>query len=265
MIDLLARQHQLTIEQFLQLPPLPKEISYTAVVGDSSVAKMRLILLAYRLYGFNAFKVKLSGNAARDQARLATLPINTELRLDANNYWKQADTCIDHCNNLPRKMWAVEEPVQAFDYNTMAKIASATSVKIVLDESMYAIKHIKPIPEPHNNFVTNIRVSKCGGILRSIELANRCIAAGMDVILGAHVGETSILTRASLIVGQGLKKPPLAREGAYGKILLKRDIATPDIKFGRRGILRPHRNHFVNQPGLGLDIDSDAVAWNHES
>ena len=81
----------------------------------------------------------------------------------------------------------------------------------------------------------------------------------MDVILGAHVGETSLLTRAALTVGQALKKPAIAREGAFGKILVTKDISDPSLRFGARGIVDAKRWNFADRPGLGLSVDPKEI------
>jgi len=261
LIDLFAKRAQVSAEQLLQIPGLLDNIPFTAVIGDCSVRKMRLITTAYRLYGFRDFKVKLSGDLAKDQDRLSTIPTECRIRVDANNLWPEPELCIDYCSRLHRPIWAIEEPVKAFDYRAMIQIAIALNTKIILDESLYTNSHYSQLLNNPACFVANIRVSKCGGILRSIALANRCIQNNCAVILGAHVGETSLLTRAALVVGQGLQKPPLAREGAYGKILLKRDIASDDIKFSRGGILRPADYQLASKPGLGLLVNSDDIKW----
>jgi len=261
-IDLLAKRKQVSVEELLNIPTLSDTIPFTAVIGDCSIGKMRLITTAYRLYGFKDFKVKLSGNLSKDQARLSAIPTDCRIRVDANNLWPEPQLCIDYCRQLHCAIWAIEEPVNAFDYSAMTKIANALDTKIIVDESLYTKRHLSQLLNNPERFIANIRVSKCGGILRSIALANLCIQGNCDVILGAHVGETSLLTRAALVVGQGLPKPPLAREGAYGKILLKRDISSEDIKFSRGGLVRPDGYQLASKPGLGLHVNPDDIRWN---
>jgi len=261
MIDLLAKQEQVSAEQLLNIPDLTDNLPFTAVIGDCSVRKMHLITTVYRLYGFKEYKVKLSGDIAKDQKRFSAIPSTSRIRVDANNLWRKPKACIDYCKQLNCSIWAIEEPVKAFDYTGMTTIASALDTKIIVDESLYTQSHHLPLQNNPEQFIANIRVSKCGGILRAIALANKCIQSNCDVILGAHVGETSLLTRAALVVGQGLQAPSIAREGAFGKILLKRDIAVDDLKFGRGGILRPASYQLASKTGLGLQIKSNDISW----
>lgn len=262
LLDLFARRQAQSLESFLALPECDQAVAYTAVMGSGSVTRARLASWAYRLVGFKDFKVKVSGNAELDAACLATIPAHASVRVDANNLWLNAAECIDHGRKAGCDIWALEEPVQPGDIDAMVEIATALDCRIVLDESLYNLAHLRRLPEHHRHrFIANVRVSKCGGILRSIDLANRCLAAGCDVILGAHVGETSVLTRAALTVAQGLTRPPLAREGGYGTILLSRDIARESLRFGRGGILVPSRQSAFKRHGLGVEVEVDRVDW----
>lgn len=255
LLDLMARQRHVSIENFLGVPEFTQPIEYTAVIGDSSPLKMKLIIAAYQLYGFKSFKLKLSGNLERDNKRLATLPRGASIRLDANNHWHSANDCINHMAKLNRSAWAIEEPTEAFSYDAMKEISASLGISVILDESLYTQDHLDTALNSTFPYIANIRISKCGGILRSIELANRCVDQGIEVILGAHVGETSLLTRGAIAVGQGMKQQPIAREGAYGKILLKSDISRNSLIFGKNGLINNHKSLARNAHGLGLLFD----------
>lgn len=261
LLDCLSQQHAMRIEQFLNLPALSGNYPYTAVVGDSSLLKTRLTLLAYRTYGFKNFKIKLSGNLEHDRQRLSHIPKQFKVRIDANNLWQSSNETVDYINALSHPIWAIEEPVAALDYESLAKIITALNVPVILDESLYSQEHLTLASKHLTNAIVNIRVSKCGGILRSVDLANQCIAAGFPVILGAQVGETSLLTRAALAVGCGLKQPPIAREGAYGTILLKHDVCQPSLRFGRLGVLRSAGNKIFERDGFGLVMQTEDMQW----
>ncbi|MEM7258900.1 MAG: enolase C-terminal domain-like protein [Pseudomonadota bacterium] len=260
-IDLLAKQQQTTAEQLLGFNLMAEPARYTAVVGNSSVLTTRLITWAYRVYGLQDFKIKLSGQLQHDRRRLAVLPHNARYRVDANNLWTTDTEVIDYFLSLNTTPWAIEEPVAASDYQSLASVSAQLKTPVILDESLYT-KYQLGQAVGHLPFaIANIRVSKCGGILRSVRLANRCLKAGYDVILGAQVGETSLLTRAALIVANGMTRPPIAREGAYGTILLKTDICQNSLKFKRSGLLSPDACYTEQQSGLGIDVMRETVKW----
>jgi len=60
---------------------------------------------------------------------------------------------------------------------------------------------------------------------------------GWPIIVGCHVGETSLLTRAALVVTAAAGESLVAHEGAYGDYLVEREPAQPMLKFGHGGLL----------------------------
>ena len=151
---------------------------------------------------------------------------------------------------------AIEEPLQVGDYDGCRRISQALEVPIILDESFLRIEqfhHLQPDPQ---TWILNIRVSKMGGILRSLAIAKQAKAMGFPIIIGAQVGETSILTRAALTVANQYRDILLAQEGAFGTYLLEHDITDIPLMFGKGG--RLDAQSISGQPGLGLTFKNDA-------
>ena len=76
-----------------------------------------------------------------------------------------------------------------------------------------------------------------GGILRSVEIAKLCRTEGLKFIIGAQVGETSLLTRSALLLANNYRNCVLSQEGAFGTYLLRHDITANPIMFGLGGIV----------------------------
>ena len=110
-------------------------------------------------------------------------------------------------------------------------------VRIVLDESLLRASQLDGLDSPER-WIANVRVSKMGGIVRSLEVVEKAAKLGMGVIVGAQVGETSILTRAALGVMQAARPVLVASEGAFGTHLLRDDLTVPCLMFGDGGVLR---------------------------
>ena len=75
---------------------------------------------------------------------------------------------------------------------------------------------------------------------------------GIGVIVGAQVGETSLLTRAALTVARAAGDQLVAQEGAFGTLLLQHDICDPPLMFGAGGVLNPSAFPYLTGAGLGL-------------
>jgi len=261
LIDLFARRAGQPAELLLGLPPLSGTVNYSGIIGDGSPRKTALYSMVYRALGLGDFKVKLGRDPAIDRRRFAALPARARIRVDANNLFHDPSECMRHIRAIKSAVWAVEEPLAVGDFENMREVASELGCRIILDESLTRIEQLESIESDPATWILNLRVSKCGGIIRTKALVRAAEALGVGVIIGAHVGETSLLTRAALCAGQALAKPPLAREGAFGDVLLASDLTEPSIKFGRRGALSLGEKIYGCSPGLGLKVRSDSVRW----
>lgn len=135
-----------------------------------------------------------------------------------------------------RYAWAVEEPVQPRDWAGMVRLARAKGLAIVLDESLTLLRDLDATPAGAE-FVLNLRVSKLGGLKRTLRMLSIAKDRGLRVIIGAQVGETSILARAGIAAAAAAGASLAAYEGGYGTWLLKRNAVTPSLNFGHGGRL----------------------------
>jgi len=121
-------------------------------------------------------------------------------------------------------------------------------------ESIFGQLALEQHPIP--TWIVNLRVSKMGGLLRSLRLLRSIRERGVGLIVGAHVGETSILTRAALTVANCARDILVAQEGAFGTHLLNIDVADPPLMFGVGGVIDIDKLGTAGISGLGLDIRS---------
>ena len=251
-LDLFGRASGQPLEELVELPRLHGPFRYSGVLGDAPYPAYRWQLHRYRRRGFSDFKVKLSGNPARDRRKMRALAgPSCSVRLDANNLWASADDCIGHLAGLPGQPFAIEEPLGAGDLEGFRAVGEALSMRVILDESLARVEQLEALPDPER-WIVNLRVSKMGGILRSIDLAKRAASLGIATIVGCQVGETSILARAALPVMRSVGSNLVAAEGAFGTWLLQRDLTTPSLTFGDAGQLEVL--DVSRQPGLGLTV-----------
>ena len=255
-LDLLAQQRDQTIEAFLSLPPIAGRFRYSAVLGDSETEAFRRTAEQYRRMGFTDFKIKLSGDMDRDRAKMAVLRgwdgKAASIRVDANNLWERADDAIRFLRDLDYRFFAVEEPIRPHQYGELARIAAALDCPIILDESFVRIGQLSLLGGMPARWLINLRVSKMGGLLRSLQVVEGLRAAGIGLIVGAQVGETSLLTRAALTVAHAGRDGLVAQEGAFGTFLLTKDVCDPPLMFGAGGVLDVSSHSFPDRSGLGV-------------
>ncbi len=255
LLDLFAKQKGCSIEKLLNRNELSGEFQYTAVIGDGSVKYFGEIVEQHLQLGFHDFKIKVSGNAVIDYEKIVVLkslcPTCT-LRLDANNVWENHVDVVRYINGLPCEIKGLEEPLQDKNIDSLIALSKEISTPIILDESFKSFGDLEKTVKHKEAFIVNLRVSKMGGILNSLRIADFCLQEEMSVIVGAQVGETSILTRAALCVASALKPKYVGLEGAYGTFLLEKDIVEKPLMFGEGGILKP--DQFLDREVNGLQL-----------
>lgn len=278
LLDLFAKEKGQSVEELLGLAKPMRTHTYTAVLGDSSKAKFKHLLQRYLGLGFQDFKVKANGNFFEDQSKLAMLHqicqqnqlANYRVRLDANNLWKgQKELAINYLTALKSMLFAVEEPIAPKKYIALEEIGEVLALPIILDESLCNMQDLERIKQTKGKFIANLKVSKVGGIIRSIELIKALQKSGLPIIIGAHVGETSILTRAGMCGAQAASESLVAQEGGFGTLLLEKDQVKPSLTIGKQGKINlyqhcmlPSSNGAINVPigqwnqGWGLRLNS---------
>ncbi len=256
LLDLIGKAKQLPVEDLVDTPRLNGAFRYSAILGNAPYFAFRWQLYRYWSSGFRDFKIKVSGDLRRDRRKLRAFKRKTDpavrLRLDANNLWSSADACLRHLEALDHEVFAIEEPLRQSDLEGFRAVGETSGTRIILDESLARPDQVATLG--NGPWLINLRVSKMGGIIRSLDVAQRAGERGIGIIVGAQVGETSILTRAALTVMNAQRANLVAGEGAFGTYLLKRDLTAPSLMFGKAGVLDTARASDASAPGLGLTV-----------
>jgi len=199
----------------------------------------------------------LSGQADRDREKLAVFATwaggAPRVRADANNLWRNADEGIAGVRAIGYPFFAIEEPIGKDQLGELSRISVALRCPVILDESCARREQVTRLAEPASQWLINVRVSKMGGLFRALQAIDAARARGIGIIVGAQVGETSVLTRAGLTAARAAGDALVAQEGAFGTFLLERDVCDPPLMFGAGGVLDTSAYPMLTRPGLGLD------------
>lgn len=259
LIDLFSKQSAKTAEAWLGLPVTQGTFQYSAVLGEADLTTFAATFKRYREIGIRDFKLKLSGKLEHDQGKIGLIndagPAVTRLRLDANNLWDSLDAAQGYLTRLDAHAFALEEPLSTRLRGELPALARSLDMAIILDESLCSIEELADYAAG-TRWIPNVRVSKMGGILRTLAIVDAARARGMSLIIGAQVGETSLLTRAALTIARAAGASLIAQEGAFGTHLLEQDVCTPSLMFGAQGLLQ----FDSTAPGWGV-ICSPGLAW----
>jgi L-Ala-D/L-Glu epimerase len=248
LLDLFARRAGMAVEDFVGSPKLATSLRVTAVYGSASPLAFNLQRWRFGRAAMGEAKLKLTGDPRRDGRRARRLARHGRVRLDANNLWRDARAAIAGLRPTLPYAWAVEEPVAPRDWTAMLAVARETGLALVLDESFTSHADLSAAPDGPS-WLANMRISKLGGVLRTLDAIELTRRRGFGVIVGAQVGETSILARAGLLAAAAAGDALRGFEGAYGTHLLAFDVVRPSVTFDRRGWVAPA---LALSPGWGL-------------
>lgn len=243
LLDLLARREGTSVEDALGVPATRSTFAYTAVLFELPGPMFQMLAYKHAEYGFRDWKVRASGELEVDTERLETLASMdpASIRLDANNRWAgDVDAAMAHVSALQRvaPLRALEEPLAPRDYAGLSRLSSALELPVVLDESACRPEDLHSLEGLPGAWIVNIKVSKAGGLLRAMAMAEAAQAHGLQVVLGAQVGESSLLTRVAMALARSIPESTLlGQEGAYGRLLVPGDSVAPEIRFGKGGVV----------------------------
>ncbi|MCH8063578.1 MAG: enolase, partial [Chloroflexi bacterium] len=253
LLDWAFRRAGLPLSEWLA--PMRQEVVYSGVIEAADPEAAAELARRYASAGFAAIKVKVG--VGDDERRLAAVREavgqDIALRVDANGVWS-ADEAVRALARLRGSaIEAVEQPVPAADLAGMCRVREESGLAVVADESLITVEDARRLVDKRACDVFNVRVSKCGGLLASVEIAEVAAAAGLDVQVGAQVGETSLLSAAGRHLAAWL---PSVRyvEGSFGTHLLREDVTAHPVIFGQGG-----RADLLTGDGLGVDVDDDSV------
>ena len=203
LIDALGKQLIMSAGQLLG-PKIREHIPYAVSVPFLTLEEIEALYPVFAPFKIGFIKVLLGNDDTYnlEKVKLIRSLLGDEVVLQAeiNGYWTfdQAVTTLKRIE--PYHISAIEQPFSAKDENMvqLAQLKKQTGLAIILDESVCTLSDARRFLEADAVDMINIKIAKCGGLLLSKQIAE--LAAAYDKIchLGAHVGETAILTNAGL-------------------------------------------------------------------
>jgi L-alanine-DL-glutamate epimerase-like enolase superfamily enzyme len=229
--------------------PLP----VSGVISLGRSAKLMAYLSWAKALRFSEVKIKVSGEVRKDIKRVGvirrTLGSDVAIRIDANMAYS-FEEALEFLRGVRRyEVVSIEDPVKDQDLDRLPELKALTNAEIILDEPVCTLAEVQKFLDKSYFDTINIRLSKCGGFIKSLEIADFLWEKGKGIQLGCQVGETSILTSA----GYHFMKHfgcLTHYEGGYEGILLSRRITEEKFSIRRGGYLENN----IKSNGLGVTI-----------
>ncbi|HEY0385562.1 MAG TPA: enolase C-terminal domain-like protein, partial [Pyrinomonadaceae bacterium] len=253
LIDCLLKQQRLSLAQLL--PPARSVVTYSGVITGGTVEKAVQHTNYFKLLGLRQLKIKIGGAQTLERVRAVRAAAGpaVSLRLDANGAYDvpQAVRVLSALASLD--IAAVEQPLERGPVVNLAAVKNQSTIPLMVDESLVTMRDAEALIEASACDYFNLRLSKCGGITRTLKLARVAERAGLKTQLGSHVGETAILSAAGRHVAAHLGNLSFV-EGSYGNLLLAEDVSRDRLGFGHGGRAPTLRGH-----GLGLKVREEIL------
>ena len=236
-----------------------ERVQYSGVIGNPKGWKSHIYPLVYRLAGFKQVKLKVgipgTDDVKRTRRARKWLGKSIDLRVDANEAWTPAEAGGRIRALEPLGITSVEQPVRHEDIASLAEVRKQVKTPIMLDESLCGeVDAEKAVREGWCDLF-NLRLSKCGGFIPSLRLAQLAKRHALGYQLGCQVGETAVLSAAGRHFATSVKGIRYL-EGSYDRHLVRESLAVEDITFGKGGWAP-----MLVGSGLGITIDPGRVEW----
>ena len=209
--EYLGAKEKLNIQTDITISLNPKE----KMLHDAQIAFKK---------GLSILKVKLGSDihhAIEVTKELAkTLP-EAKLLIDANQAWSLEESLL-YVNAIKDvKLELIEQPVLAKDLLALKTITNTTHIPILADEAAFTLEDVKEIIATKSADMINIKLMKCGGLTKAVEILKYCRGKNVKCMLGSMLeGPVSINAAEQLAMAYNdvikyvdLDSPLLYKEG----------------------------------------------------
>jgi L-alanine-DL-glutamate epimerase-like enolase superfamily enzyme len=235
LLDLHCGDRGIDVFALIGREPRRAQIRYGAVLPMMPAEAARRILGRIRAQGVTSVRIKLGKDPDYNRMILSLarekLGREASLRADVNMAWSLAtmarhlELCFEHGVRL------IEDPAPEPE---MRAASRDPRFVFVADETFVTDEDFERIASEQVYGMLNIRLSKNGGVLRSLALARRAAERGLAYSLGCHVGETGILSSLGRTAA-ALMEAPVDVDGSYDSQLLADNITTVNFDIGAGG------------------------------
>ncbi len=200
-------------------------------------------------------RIKLAHDTGYNRTVLAAarriLGSDYDIRVDANAAWSVEETLEQLRVLKDFGISLVEEPLgkKREGMQRLAGAPESDGICYVADESAVTFQDLDQIAADGTFGMINIRLSKHGGLLRSLRMAEIAVKYGLEYQLGCHVGETGILSALGHVAAT-LMGVPVYVDGSYDRHLLAENIITEEYTLGYGGVASIRRDQ-----GPGYIVD----------
>lgn len=253
LIDCLLKNQKKSLNYIL--PAKSPTVAYSVVFSSENLKSTIELAKQAKHKGIKHIKIKVGKD--NDMECIANvrdiMGESVSIRLDANCAFT-VNKAIQFIESIEKySIDSIEQPIKRGEVTDLATVKANSSIPIMADESVVTYNDAKNLIEHNACDYFNLRISKCGGLYRSLAIAHLAEQENVKLQLGCLVGETAILSAAGRHIAAYLSNIQFI-EGSYSTLLLEEDIAKEEIVFGNEGKAPVLTGH-----GLGVNIQKEIL------
>lgn len=229
-----------------------KHIKTGMTISLSDIETMLLQSEAAILDGFKSLKIKLGNNVKEDISKVVAISKmideSVSLKLDANQGWSVRDSIkfLKEIENHQINIDFIEQPIKKDDISGLKEIKDSSKIPILADESAFSINDVKNIISKNAADYINIKLDKCGGISKALQIADECGKNGIKCMMGCMLeGPISIAAAAHVV---SARNDIIKFVDLDGVALLKENYTKGKVIFDKSDIILSNSN------GLGVSL-----------
>ena len=199
-------------------------------------------------------KLKMGLDLERNATALAAIAdvfgTGYDLKVDVNGVW-DLRTASAHIPLLKQyQVRVLEQPMAANDPDLpdLARQLEAVGIVLMADESACCMADLERIVQNRCYRMINMRLSKCGGFHRSLQMIEFLRSERIDFQVACHLGESGLLSAAGRTLSL-LCRDAVYYDGSYDAFLLNENVTKEDVSFAAGGYAGPLGGH-----GLGVTV-----------
>ncbi|ORT54268.1 enolase C-terminal domain-like protein [Streptomyces sp. CB03238] len=257
LLDLLGKLLRLGGQELVPAGPRPAALPSSLPV--SQVLDLRLDVeefLAER-GPFHFVKIKASSDPARDVRAVARIRAHVgdrvPIMVDANMSWSPEEAAGHVRALLDAGLTLVEEPLARGAWDALARLRTATGVRIMLDESVRTLDDARRAVEHGACDAFNVRVAKNGGPVGAARIAGLARREGLAFQVGVQVAEVGPLINAGRALAFRNADALTVEAGQSDRFF-------PDMIVSPRPAVCRATNTLTPAPGHGFGVELNALA-----
>ena len=225
------------------------------LLGNATPAEDAAEARAKLAEGYRFFKVKvgaktIEGDIASTLAVRNALGFEVPICADANCGFSPADARRYVGATHDARLMFLEQPFGAHDLKSLATLVRFSPIPLGADEGIHSLADLDAHAQVGAGGVS-LKLIKLGGMTAAVEAARLCARLGLSINVAAKIAESSIASAAA--INLACAAPSVDWGVSLTHFYLADDIVKSPLKIADGLVALPEA------PGLGVDVDEDAV------